>query len=148
MKSNFSVPQESVQPACIIRPRNAQDVSLAVSTLVELHGKGESCLFAIRSGGHTTWAGTSNIQGGAVIDLGCLNDIQLSEDKKTVSVGVGATWGEVYEVLDALGLSANGGRASTPGQSCYFKESDHVPFHASLIPGANWETKSLEASVA
>jgi FAD/FMN-containing dehydrogenase len=106
-----------MQPACIVSPQNAQDVSTAVKTLVQLHEEGKPSLFAIRSGGHTSWAGASNIQGGAVIDLRSLNAVQLSSDKETIEVGVGASWGDVYEVLDPLGLSVNGGRASTPGES-------------------------------
>nr|BDA39154.1 oxidoreductase [Diaporthe leptostromiformis] len=50
---------------------------------------------------------------GAVIDLGSLGAVELAPDKSTVSVGVGATWGDVYEALDPHGLSVNGGRAST-----------------------------------
>lgn len=100
-------------------PGNAEDVSTAVKTLVQLHEQRQSCLFAIRSGGHTSWAGASNIQGGAVIDLRGLDAIKLSSDRETVEVGVGAHWGDVYEALDPLGLSVNGGRASTPGESLY-----------------------------
>lgn len=107
-----------MRPACIVSPQNTQDVSTAVKTLVQLHEEGQSCLFAIRSGGHTSWAGASNIQGGPVIDLRSLNAIQLSSDKGEVEIGVGASWGDVYETLDPLGLSVNGGRASTPGESC------------------------------
>lgn len=121
VESYFAAQQESMQPACIVRPQNAQDVSTAVSTLVRLHEQGDTCLFAIRSGGHTAWAGASNIHGGAVIDLGLLNHVELSADKQTVSVGVGATWEDVYKALDPLGLSVNGGRASTPGESPCFR---------------------------
>lgn len=118
-----------MQPACIVRPQNAQDVSSAVKTLVRLHEQGQTCLFAVRSGGHTAWAGASNIQGGPVIDLGLLNDVELSADKQTVSMGVGTTWGDVYGILDPMGLSVNGGRASTPGESCCFKESLRLATH-------------------
>lgn len=110
-----------MQPACIVSPQSTQDVSTAVKTLVQLHEQGQSCLFAIRSGGHTSWAGASNIQGGAVIDLRSINATQLSSDKETLEVGVGATWGDVYGFLDPLGLSVNGGRASTPGESLILK---------------------------
>lgn len=116
VQSYFSVQQESMHPACIVRPENVQDVSSAVNALVQLHNRGETCLFAVRSGGHTSWPGASNTEGGAVIDLRLLNAVDVSADRKTVAVGVGATWGDVYEVLDPLGLSVNGGRASTPGE--------------------------------
>ncbi|KUI54257.1 Bifunctional solanapyrone synthase [Cytospora mali] len=90
---------------------NVEDVSIAVKTLVSLQEEGHSCLFAIRSGGHSSWAGASSILDGTVIDLSSLNTIELSTDKSTVSVGVGATWGDVYKALDPQALSVNGGRA-------------------------------------
>lgn len=125
VQSYFSVQQqESMRPACIVRPENAQDVASAVKALVQLHDGGNRisrCRFAVRSGGHTSWAGASNVEGGAVLDLRLLNAVELSADRKTVAVGVGATWGSVYEVLDPLGLSVNGGRASTPGEFWLFQ---------------------------
>lgn len=75
-----------------------------------------SCQFAVRSGGHTSWAGASNIQSGVVIDLGSVKTIELAANKATVSVGVGAIWGDVYKALEPHGLSVNGGRASTVGE--------------------------------
>ncbi|ROV92426.1 hypothetical protein VPNG_09607 [Cytospora leucostoma] len=109
--SYFSTQQESLKPACVVTPQTVQDVSTAVKTLFQLHEDGQDVLFAIRSGGHTSWAGASNIQDGPVIDLRSLKAIELSPDRSTVSVGAGASWGDIYEVLDPLGLSVNGGRA-------------------------------------
>lgn len=97
-------------------PKSAEDVSAAVKALVQLHEDGRSCQFAVRSGGHTSWAGASNIQPGALIDLRSINAVELAADKSTVSVGVGAVWGDVYKALDPHGLSMNGGRASSVGE--------------------------------
>lgn len=105
-----------MQTACIFSPQNAQDVSSALRTLGRIHEQGETCPFAIRSDGHTAWAVAFNIQGGAVVDMGLLNEFELSANKKTVSVVVAATWGDVYQGLRPLGLSVNGGRVSTPGE--------------------------------
>lgn len=91
-------------------------MSAAVKSLVQLQEDGTSCQFAVRSGGHTSWAGASNIQFGVVIDLGSLKAVELAADKSTVSVGVGAIWGDVYKALEPHGLSVNGGRASTVGE--------------------------------
>lgn len=49
-------------PACIVRPRSAEDVSKAVKALVSAGQK-----FAIRSGGHTNWAGSNNIADGVTV---------------------------------------------------------------------------------
>lgn len=49
-------------PACIVRPRSAEDVSTALKALVAAGQK-----FAIRSGGHTNWAGSNNITNGVTV---------------------------------------------------------------------------------
>lgn len=87
-----------------------------MKTLVQLQDGGKNCQFAVRSGGHTSWAGASNIDSGAVIDLRSLKSVELAVDRSTVSVGVGATWGDVYKALEPYGLSVNGGRATTVGE--------------------------------
>jgi FAD/FMN-containing dehydrogenase len=105
-----------MQPSCIVLPQSAEDVSSEMKSLVQLEDDDRTCQFAVRSGGHTSWAGASNIDFGAVIDLRSVNTIELAADKSTVSVGVGAVWGEVYKELEPHGLSVNGGRASTVGE--------------------------------
>lgn len=85
-------------------------------SLQQQHGNEQLCSFAVRSGGHTPWAGAANSAGGVVIDLRSLNAIELDVDHSTVSVGVGASWDMVYTKLDPLGLSVNGARAASVGE--------------------------------
>ena len=113
VNSYFSAQQSSVHPSCIVSPQTAEDVSTALTWLTS---RGSDCRFAVRSGGHTYWAGASNIADGVVLDLRGLNTIELSADKSTVLVGTGATWDAVYEKLDPLRLSVNGGRAAGVGK--------------------------------
>lgn len=103
--------QQSQRPACIIQPFNAAEVSLTINAL----RKATNVPFAIRSGGHATNRGFSNIDGGVVVDLTSIDAVQILKDGVTVSVGTGATWGDVYSVLDARRRSLNGGRASNVG---------------------------------
>jgi FAD/FMN-containing dehydrogenase len=49
-------------PACIVRPRSAEDVSTALKALISAGQK-----FAVRSGGHTNWAGANNITNGVTV---------------------------------------------------------------------------------
>ena len=70
---------------------------------------------AVRSGGHLQFAGAANIQNGITFDLRGLSGIEVSSDRSTVSVGVGATWGDVYAQLDPMGLMVAGGRAAQVG---------------------------------
>ncbi|KAI4871004.1 hypothetical protein F4820DRAFT_741 [Hypoxylon rubiginosum] len=110
LTSYFSAQEAEVHPSCIVSPTSSADVSSAVGTLTRLN-----CDFAIRSGGHSTWAGDANIAGGVTIDLQGLHDVTVSQDKSKVSVGPGARWGDVYSVTEVSQLVVPGGRVGTVG---------------------------------
>ncbi|KAK8062253.1 hypothetical protein PG997_014350 [Apiospora hydei] len=112
LASYYSVQQATVRPACVIFPQTVSDVSETIKTLAK---EGPAAHFAIRSGGHTSWAGASNIAGGVTLDLSGLNAIDFSEDGKSVRVGAGATWDAVYQKLDPLGRTVAGGRVAGVG---------------------------------
>ncbi|ROT37817.1 FAD-binding domain-containing protein [Sodiomyces alkalinus F11] len=103
--------QQTQSPSCVVKPTSAAEVAFILDVLRE----SPSTTFAVRSGGHATNRGFSNIDGGVTIDLGSLNKVDVHDDGVTVSVGTGATWGHVYPVLDAHNRSLNGGRASDVG---------------------------------
>ncbi|RFU81867.1 oxidoreductase, fad-binding [Trichoderma arundinaceum] len=114
--SYFSQQQAQLRPAAVISPTRVEDVAQAVRHLASAEDQdGKPARFAVRSGGHAVDAGAANIDGGVTIDLSRLNAIEVSEDRKIVSIGPGANWGQVYEKLDGLGLSVAGGRASPVG---------------------------------
>lgn len=107
----WSAMQSSQQPACRVNPKSALDVSVALQTL-----KVNNCNFAVKSGGHASFAGASNIgSDGVAIDLGSLDEIVVSSDRKTASVGAGQVWSSVYMELDAQNLSVIGGRSGAIG---------------------------------
>jgi FAD binding domain len=85
-------------------------VSRAIIILRSTH-----CHFAIKSGGHAAFTGGSNIQDGVTIDLVNLNQIQVSKDLKTTSIGPGNRWVDVYSKLQAMNLTVIGGRVSDIG---------------------------------
>ncbi|KAK9429083.1 hypothetical protein V1505DRAFT_422869 [Lipomyces doorenjongii] len=64
-----------------------------------------SCPFAVKSGGHAAFAGSSSIQNGLNIDLSPLN----------ISVGAGNRWVDVYNYLLQYNISVVGGRVSDIG---------------------------------
>lgn len=109
-KTYFDIKQQSLTPNCIAQPRNTQQVSRVVKTLAEA-----KCKFAIRSGGHTPYAGASNINNGVTLDLQYLNSVQYDSKSKTAKIGPGARWRQVYEVLEPMGVLTTGGRASPVG---------------------------------
>lgn len=73
------------------------------------------CPFAVKSGGHAAYRGASSIEGGITVDLVGLDTLKLSDDRKTVAVGPGNRWVDVYAYLGPHELAVIGGRASTVG---------------------------------
>ncbi|KAE8350516.1 hypothetical protein BDV28DRAFT_159548 [Aspergillus coremiiformis] len=117
LESYFSQQNARLQPHGIISPTTTEDVSTAIKAIASTleNSKPSNCNFAIRSGGHAAFVGAANIANGVTLDLQGLNQISVSDDYTTASIGVGATWGEVYSQLDPLGLSVAGGRAAQVG---------------------------------
>ncbi|CAG8959241.1 hypothetical protein HYFRA_00012599 [Hymenoscyphus fraxineus] len=112
LSSYFSLQETSVQPACVASPRTVQDVSIIVQAVTNPIAR---CQFAIRSGGHSSFANAANIHDGVTIDLRGLDGIELNTEDSLVSVGVGSSWGSVYTQLDEHNLSVAGARAFSVG---------------------------------
>ncbi|KAJ4288274.1 hypothetical protein N0V88_007464 [Collariella sp. IMI 366227] len=106
----WSTRQENQHPACFVAPRKTDDVSKAIKILTLFNTP-----FAVRAGGHTPFEGGSNTANGVTITLAHLNMVEVSADRKTVSVGSGNRWVNVSSVLDPMGLAVVGGRAATVG---------------------------------
>jgi hypothetical protein len=127
-----------VFPACVLQPRNAQDLATGVEILNrhfdELRrvgnggdeGLGVEGLFAIRSGGHHHVAGAASIKGGVLIDLSLLDKITIAEDGKTVTFGAGLRWTQVFKELDKRGLAGVGGRNSNVGVGGFILGGKHI----------------------
>lgn len=62
-----------------------------------------------------SFAGGSSIQDGILINLAPLDQMTLSADRKTTSIGPGNKWYDVYSVLDAQNVSVVGGREAGVG---------------------------------
>ncbi|KAK0384642.1 hypothetical protein NLU13_8728 [Sarocladium strictum] len=115
--SYFSISAQ-LGPNCIVQPVNTAQVALAVTTLKET-----TCNWAVRGGGHMTWARASNgksklpstIKDGVTVDMGRVNDVSYSCRSKIARIGAGALWADVYAALEKHGVTAPGGRSSTVG---------------------------------
>ena len=123
MNSYWAKQESEVIPACVVRPRDVQQLCTAVTILKREdderrkhshEGKSEG-FFAIRSGGHSPVSGAASINGGVLIDLSLLRDVTPSEDGSSVDIGAGAKWMDVSKVLDQRGLAVVGGRNSAVG---------------------------------
>lgn len=119
LSTYWSQQQQNVTPSCIVSPQNTQDVSKAIRVLSQYQEAGKSiiagCKFAIRGAGHTPWAGSANIDNGVTIDMTSISSVNLNHAKTVVSIGAGARWSAVYQVLDAVGVGVAGGRIADVG---------------------------------
>ena len=98
--------------ACAFFPANADQVSFAVATLNAY----PSVNFALKSGGHNPNLGFSSVNGGVLIAFRPNSQYAIpSPDGKTIDVGAGCKWLDVYTALQPLGRAAVGGRLSDVG---------------------------------
>ena len=97
------------RPSVIVRPRNAADVAAAVS-----FARDNEFDLSIRGGGHSV-PGFGTNDGGAVIDLSSMRDVQVDPKAKTARAEGGATWGDFNTATHEFGLATTGGIISTTG---------------------------------
>ncbi|PTB47808.1 hypothetical protein M431DRAFT_525901 [Trichoderma harzianum CBS 226.95] len=108
----FIAQAAQIVPVCRVLPVNAADVATILNIVRET-----GATFAVKSGGHNSYASGTNAENGITIDLSRLKDITISDDRKSVTVGAGCRFGEIYDKLEAHGLGCVGGRISSVGVS-------------------------------
>ncbi|KAK5661811.1 hypothetical protein OQA88_9913 [Cercophora sp. LCS_1] len=108
IKTYWSKQQQAVFPLCAFKPADANEVAV----LIRL-AKQTECPFAFKSGGHGMAA--SNVQDGISVSLEKLNEITVSADRKTVSLGPGNNWSTVFETLEKEDIGVAGGRYPSVG---------------------------------
>jgi len=97
------------RPAVVVRCRSTEDVRQAV-TFARRHG----LLLAIRGGGHNI-AGNAVCDGGLMIDLSLMREVEVDERARTVAVQPGCTLGDLDQATLAHGLAVPTGINSTTG---------------------------------
>ncbi|KIJ39047.1 hypothetical protein M422DRAFT_175722 [Sphaerobolus stellatus SS14] len=91
------------KPKYIVFPDTPEGIPLVIA-----FARSQSLEIAVKCGGvHAAPWATS--EGGIVIDLGHLNKVVVSPDKKSVTVQGGALWGDVYEVCKEANIEVVGG---------------------------------------
>jgi len=97
------------RPRLIVQPADAADVIATVA-----FAAASDLPLSVRGGGHNV-AGFSTNDGGIVLDLSSMADIQVDPGARTARVGGGAIWGDVDQATHAYGLAVPSGIISTTG---------------------------------
>ncbi len=96
-------------PCVIARCEVVQDVVNAVR-----FGREQGLEISVRSGGHHV-AGWRVADGGLMIDMRCMNKVEVDPSSRTAQVGGGAVWAKVDRACRPYGLVTTGGAVSTLG---------------------------------
>ncbi|NTU78780.1 MAG: FAD-binding oxidoreductase [Chloroflexales bacterium] len=96
-------------PALIARCASTADVVAAVGFARET-----GLSLAVRGGGHNV-AGHGTVDGGLVIDLAPMHQVEVDPHARVAHVDGGATWGQVDAATQAYGLATPGGVFSGTG---------------------------------
>jgi FAD/FMN-containing dehydrogenase len=100
----------SGSPAYVLRPKSGGDVRAGVRFAADA-----GYVLSVRGGGHS-FPGFGTNDGGVVIDLSNLADVEIvDEDRHLVRIGGGATWGQVATVLAPHGLAISSGDTKSVG---------------------------------
>jgi FAD/FMN-containing dehydrogenase len=97
------------RPAVIAQCASPADVAEAL-----VMAASEGYDVAVRAGGHSV-AGMSVNDGGLVVDVRPMKQIDVDPDARQARVGAGVTWSELDRATQEHGLATTGGRVSTTG---------------------------------
>ena len=97
------------RPGVIVRPRSAEAVRRAVAVAAE-----GGSLLAVRGGGHNV-AGLSTCEGGMLLDLGLLRQVEVDPETMTACVAGGALLADLDRAGQPLGLVTPAGVISHTG---------------------------------
>ncbi|UPX18393.1 uncharacterized protein EKO05_0008695 [Ascochyta rabiei] len=100
----------AMHPNCIVQPRTKEEVSHVLKVLVKAGGP-----IALRSGGHTQWAGSNDVHKGVTIDLGRMANVTYDAHSRIASVQPGSRWSEAYRKLLGHQVCVTGGREGQVG---------------------------------
>jgi FAD/FMN-containing dehydrogenase len=97
------------RPRLVARCDAADDVVAALAFARE-----RGLEVAVRAGGHSV-TGLSLCDGGLVLDVRGMSDVEVDPARRVARVGGGATWAHVDRATQAHGLATTGGRVSSTG---------------------------------
>jgi FAD/FMN-containing dehydrogenase len=109
--STYPFLQLRLHPNCIVRPRSARDVSVALGILKQ----NNRTRFAVKGGGHNANAGFNNIDNGVTIDMQSMKSVEVERGDKVVRVPAGALSQDAYDAAEKRNLTVLAGRIGVVG---------------------------------
>lgn len=108
----WNAKSEENRPSCAFYPSSAREVQVAVQVLNE-H---PTVNFALKGGGHNPNLGFSSVKRGVLIAFRPNSQYaRPSPDLKSIDVGAGCKWEDVYSALEPWGKTVVGGRLGDVG---------------------------------
>ncbi|KAF8884013.1 FAD-binding domain-containing protein [Infundibulicybe gibba] len=124
------VSSSTEQSACSVEPANAQDVRAILRILGAARVP-----FAVKGGGRTAHLGFSSTPG-VHITMCRFNKLSYDASHRTVSIGSGLPWDDVYKFLQPYNVSVAGGRVSGVGVAGFL-----------LGGGLSWKTNQVGLAI-
>lgn len=131
LKIVWNMNYADAKPLALIRASNRAEVSTVVSFCAS-----NELPLAIRSGGHDLF-GRSVVPDAVILDIRELNSIELSEDKKTVTIGGGVQTGDLVNYLDERGLVTSVSLAGIVGHAGWAFGGGFGPFSSAFGLGVD-----------
>lgn len=110
---SFWAENARLRPFCFILPQTTEEVSKALTALVNTNDGAGDWHIAVRSGGHSLTG--NNIVNGVTIDLSMMNSSSYDPRTNLASIQPGGRWMNVYANLEAEGVVVAGGRDGDVG---------------------------------
>lgn len=110
-EESYSGTHPDARPEMIVRPQTTEDVATVVKEVVK-----RELDLVVRGGGHDVF-GRFTAKGAVCIDLKDMREVRISEDKKTVRIGGGATQFDVVRAVDKEGLQVASGSCGLVGHA-------------------------------
>lgn len=108
---DFYTTSAVLNPKCVFEPTTSEEMAGGVQIL-----RNVSSPFAFRGGGHMPIGDAANINStGVLLSSYGLTQVDVADDGKTVNVGPGNHWVDVYRGLESHGLTVVGGRLGVVG---------------------------------
>lgn len=103
-----------LRPYCLVMPRNTQEVSTALTTLVNVNKGAGDWHMGVRNGGHG-WRGSNNVANGVTIDPSMIHSTADDSETNLDRIQPDGRWRDVFADLQRDGVAVAGGRDGDVG---------------------------------